>query len=169
MSGIVRALYSPDRATRVLIVERADGHYRLQVEKRYENVYEGRLVAEGWQRLPDTPSVFQTADLAEREARSRYPWLAAAPQLTPIGLTTNKQLFEMVQRLVEAWCDRRCLRALRHVLVGYPLPSPFTDGWGALYEALRHVRASDRDELTDAEAEMVDNLIVAVGERLYRR
>ncbi|HKX18933.1 MAG TPA: hypothetical protein VJT33_13055 [bacterium] len=85
------------------------------------------------------------------------------------GISTSEQLFETLQRLVEAWCDRRCLRALRHVLAGYPLPSPHTDGWGALYEALRHVRASDRDELTDQEVETVDDLIVAVGERLYRR
>lgn len=84
-------------------------------------------------------------------------------------LSTNEQLFGTIQALVEAWCDRRCLRALRHILAGYPLSSPLTDGWGVLYEALRHVRASDRDELTDAEVEMVDDLITAVGERLYRR
>jgi hypothetical protein len=168
MPRIVKALYSADRARRVLVVERADGQYGLQVEKRYQNVYEGRLVAEGWQRLAGAPSVFETADIAEREARSQCPWLAAAPELTPIGMTTNEQLFEMVRRLVEAWCDRRCLEALRHVLAGYPLPSPFTDGWEALYEALRHIRASDRHELTDVKAETVDTLIAAVGDRLYR-
>ncbi len=84
-------------------------------------------------------------------------------------ISTNEQLFETIQRLVGAWCDRRCLRALRHILAGYPVPSPFTDGWGALYESLRHVRAADRDELTYAELETVDNLIVAIGDRLYRR
>jgi hypothetical protein len=82
MSRIVKALYAPDRARRVLIVERADGHYGLQVEKRYENVYEGRLVAEGWRRLSDAPSIFEAADIAEREARSRFPWLAPEPQST---------------------------------------------------------------------------------------
>jgi hypothetical protein len=46
-------------------------------------------------------------------------------------ISTNEQLFETIQRLVGAWCDRRCLRALRHILAGYPVPSPFTDGWGA--------------------------------------
>ena len=165
----MKSLYSPDRARRVLIAERADGHYDLRVEKRFQNVYEGRLVAEGWRRLHSASSVFETADLAEHEARSRFPWLAPEPQPATTAISTNDELFAALRCLVEAWCDRRCLRALRHILSGYPLPSPFTDGWGALYEALRQVRASDQDELTDAEAEIADNLIVAVSERLYRR
>src|SRR5713101_6555203 len=33
-------------------------------------------------------------------------------------------LFETLQNLVEGWCDRRCLRALRAILRGYPLTSP---------------------------------------------
>lgn len=73
---ILKVLHSPDQARRVLIVERADGHYSLQVEKRYQNVFEGTLVAEGWQRLPDAPSVFQTVEIAEREAKTRFPWLS---------------------------------------------------------------------------------------------
>lgn len=80
----------------------------------------------------------------------------------------NEHLLEAVQALAEAWCDRRCLRALRHILAGYPLPSPFTDGWGALYEALRRVRAADRDQLTNTELDTVEALIVAVGTRVYR-
>jgi len=82
--------------------------------------------------------------------------------------TSNAQLLAAVQALVDAWCDRRCLSALRHILAGYPLPSPLTDGWGALYDGLRHVRALDRDQLTDAERDMVDDLIVAVGRAVYR-
>ena len=166
---VLKILYGSDRARRVLIVERAEGHFSLQVERRYRNIFEGRLVAAGWQRLPGAPSVFQTVDVAEQEARSRFPWLSPEPQSAVTTISTNEQLLDTLQRLVEAWCDRRCLRALRDVLAGYPLPSPHTDGWGALYEALRRVRASDRDELTDAEVELVDDLIAAVAERLFRR
>jgi len=165
----MKTLYSEDRARRVLIVERADGHYSLQVQKHYQNIFEGAVVARGWQCLPDGPSVFQTVEIAEREAKTRFPWLARDPHPnTARTISTNEELFETLRGLVDAWCDRRCLRSLRHILAGYPLPSPFTDGWGALYEALRHIRASDRDELTDEEAEAVDDLIVTVGNRLYR-
>lgn len=69
---------------------------------------------------------------------------------------------------MEAWCDRRCLRALRAILRGYPLTSPLTDGWGELLIALQDVRAFARDELTDAERPIVDACI-GVVDRVVRR
>jgi hypothetical protein len=80
----------------------------------------------------------------------------------------NKQLFSNIQRLVEAWCDRRCLRALKNILRGYPLTSVFTDGWGELLLALQDVRAFARDELTAGERKMVDECIRAVETALHR-
>ena len=65
-------------------------------------------------------------------------------------------------RLVESWCDRRSLRALREILSGYPLASPLTDGWGQLGEALRGVRAFAREELTPDEAQEVELLIAEI-------
>lgn len=41
-----------------------------------------------------------------------------------------------VRMLVEAWCDRRCLISLRHVLKGYPVSDTLTDGWADLLDAL---------------------------------
>ena len=70
----------------------------------------------------------------------------------------NKQLFNNLQRLVEAWCDRRCLRALRNILPGYPLISPLSDGWSELLIALQDVRAFARDELTAEEQEIAGGL-----------
>jgi hypothetical protein len=83
-------------------------------------------------------------------------------------LADNAQLFGTLGTLVEGWCDRRCLRALRAILRGYPMASPFTDGWGELLIALQDVRAFARDELTDAERTTVDVLIRAV-ERVMAR
>jgi hypothetical protein len=74
----------------------------------------------------------------------------------------------MLQTLVEGWCDRRNLRALRAILPGYPLSSPFTDGWGELLVALKNVRALARDEITEAELITVDECIRTV-ERALRR
>jgi hypothetical protein len=82
--------------------------------------------------------------------------------------TSNEQLLSAVQRLVEAWCDRRCLGALRHILAGYPLTSPLTDGWGELYDALRNVRSFSRDELAHVEMDAVNELITEVGKIVYR-
>ena len=78
-------------------------------------------------------------------------------------------LFATLQRLVEAWCDRRCLRALRAILRGYPLTSPLTDGWAELLTALQDVRAFARSELTEAERTTVDDCIRVVEAALHRR
>ena len=59
-------------------------------------------------------------------------------------IENNEQLFSKIQKLVEAWCDRRCLIALRQILPGYPLTSPLTDGWGELLIALKNVSAFAR-------------------------
>lgn len=84
-------------------------------------------------------------------------------------MENNAELFRTLQSLVEAWCDRRCLRALRAVLPGYPLASPFTDGWGELLKALQNVRAFERGELTEHERVVLDDCIRAVDRTLHRR
>jgi hypothetical protein len=80
----------------------------------------------------------------------------------------SPQPLDVVQALVAGWCDRRCLKALRAILAGYPLSSPLTDGWGDLLRALQDVRAFARDELTGAEHAAVDECIRAVERVVYR-
>jgi hypothetical protein len=75
----------------------------------------------------------------------------------------------LVQFLVTGWCDRRCLKALRAILAGYPLTSPLTDRWGDLLRALQDVRAFAREELTETERTTVEECIRAVERVLYRR
>jgi len=69
------------------------------------------------------------------------------------------RLFGTIRLLIDAWCDRRCLRALRAILRGYPMTSPLTDGWGELLLALMDVRAFALDELTEGERKFVDDCI----------
>jgi hypothetical protein len=83
-------------------------------------------------------------------------------------ITDNATLFGTLGGLVDAWCDRRCLNALRAILAGYPLSSPLTDGWGDLLTALENVRAFARDELTDAERAAVDECIRTVERVVHR-
>jgi hypothetical protein len=82
--------------------------------------------------------------------------------------TDNADLFNAIQTLVEGWCDRRCLTALSRILRGYPLTSPFTDGWGDLLVALQDVRAFAQNELTDADRTAVDECIRAVDSVVQR-
>jgi hypothetical protein len=78
------------------------------------------------------------------------------------------ELQHAVGELVDGWCDRRCLRALREVLNGYPLVSPMTDSWVELVKALEGVRAFARDELTPDESDRLERLIGAASAIAYR-
>ena len=72
------------------------------------------------------------------------------------------QLFDTIRQLINAWCDRRCLRALRAILSGYPMTAPLNDGWDELLRALLDVRAFARDELTQGERAFVDQCITTI-------
>ena len=73
-----------------------------------------------------------------------------------------------VGALVDVWCDRRCLRALRAILSGYPMASTLTDSWGELARALEEVRAFARPELTEDEAARVDRPVGAASAIAFR-
>ena len=81
----------------------------------------------------------------------------------------NAELFRTLDGLVAGWCDRRCLRALRAILPGYPLTSPLADGWAALFTALQDVRAFAGKDMTDEERRTVDECIRVVDKAVYRR
>ena len=80
----------------------------------------------------------------------------------------NAELFRTLDGLVAGWCDRRCLKALRAILPGYPLTSPLTDGWGAMLTALQDVRAFAGKELTDEERRTLDDCIRVVDKVVQR-
>src|SRR5262249_41693960 len=87
------------------------------------------------------------------EGPSPHRTARATPTASPLAMapSDNSPPPETVQFLVAGWCDRRCLKALRAILAGYPLTSPLTDGWGDLLRALQDVRAFAGDDLTEAE------------------
>jgi len=68
-------------------------------------------------------------------------------------------LLKRVDSLCNAWCERRCLGALRYLLPAWPLTSPLTDGWGELGIALQNIRAFARNELTPQELSELEQLI----------
>jgi hypothetical protein len=65
-----------DVKRRVLIIQRLDGNYSFIEQYWYENVYEGKLVAQGWADLRPHASFFQCLDTAKREVTNYFPWLA---------------------------------------------------------------------------------------------
>jgi hypothetical protein len=79
------------------------------------------------------------------------------------------EIFKDVEGLTNAWCDRRCLNALRFILQGWPLSSGLTDDWAQLLDALKSVRASAKHELTPQELEVVGQLIPSIEKIVYRR
>jgi hypothetical protein len=79
-----------------------------------------------------------------------------------------QELSQTLQELVERWCDRRSLQALRFILRGFPLSNYLTDDWAELMTALKDVRAFARKELTPDEPKSVDDCIRAIERLVYR-
>jgi len=86
-----------------------------------------------------------------------------------IERATLEEINAEVRRLIEAWCDRRCLRALRDVFAGWPLANHLTDGWASFMDAMKNVRAMARAELTEEELNAVDDLVRVAERAIYRR
>jgi len=82
---------------------------------------------------------------------------------------TNQELFRTLEALVNDWCDRKCLTALRSILPAYPMPSPLTDGWAELLIALQNVRASARNETTPDEKILLDKCILSIDTMLRNK
>ncbi|HET6811901.1 MAG TPA: hypothetical protein VFH50_12905 [Acidimicrobiales bacterium] len=80
--------------------------------------------------------------------------------------TGDYAIDDQVKELVDRWCDRRDLSALRTILSGWPRVSGLTDEWAQLMEALRSLRA-DR-HLPEDELAIIERLVVEVEQIVYR-
>ena len=83
--------------------------------------------------------------------------------------SANRNLLSGIESLVNAWCDRRCLVALKFILQGWPLSSGLTDDWGQLLDSLQNVRSFAAHELTADEAEKLTAFTHEVHRIVYRR
>jgi hypothetical protein len=66
---IVSVATGKPQQRRVAILQRDDGHFTFAEEYSYKSVYEGEIIAEGWQQLP-SEGIFASAEIAEAEGRS---------------------------------------------------------------------------------------------------
>ena len=65
------------------------------------------------------------------------------------------RLFQILDELIDRWCERRALEPLRVVLEGYP-PAPFvSDGWATLYASIRSLKGLRPGTLQAEEAAAV--------------
>jgi hypothetical protein len=80
----------------------------------------------------------------------------------------ERSTLDGVEALVEAWCDRRCLDALRELLRAYPPALHDPDAWAALAEALEAVRDRAGHELAPGEAKRIEALAAAAWDAVRR-
>jgi hypothetical protein len=71
-----------------------------------------------------------------------------------------------LQRLIDAWCERRDLRHLALLLPAYTSNSGLTDGWAGVMDALYNLRAART--LPDDEQAEIERIIPLVERMVYR-
>jgi hypothetical protein len=89
--------------------------------------------------------------------------------LTRAAILTREEILHVLGGLVDAWCERRCLGALRSILRAYPLAFESAGEWAELARALREARELSAGELTPAELQSLDRLAGAAELLLRRR
>ena len=75
---------------------------------------------------------------------------------------------KIVSDLIDTWCERRAIRALRILLPAWP-HNRLTDGVADLADALRGVRARAKKELTDDEVTRLSTALGIYDRAVHRR
>jgi hypothetical protein len=83
-------------------------------------------------------------------------------------MESNAELFAMLARLVDGWCDRRALVPLGIILRAYPMPSVLSDSWYELRNALRDLRCLRQPVVTEQEGNDIEEALRAVEKALDR-
>jgi len=83
-------------------------------------------------------------------------------------MTSTSELFAVLDRLVDGWCERRALTPLSIILRGYPMVSPLSDSWHELRSALRSLRCLKQPDVTDSEAVAIEDGLRAVETALEK-
>jgi hypothetical protein len=83
-------------------------------------------------------------------------------------MKSNAELFAVLDRLVDGWCERRALRPLSLILGAYPMVSPLSDSWFELRSSLRNLRCLREPAVTEAEVKDIADALRAVEKALAR-
>ena len=81
-------------------------------------------------------------------------------------MNDTHRIFPKLDRLIDVWCERRCLKPLFFILRDYPLCGELVDGWGVLLETLLEIKGLCGHELTLDERELLVELISATKDKV---
>jgi hypothetical protein len=86
----------------------------------------------------------------------------------PDFVNDTKAFFSKIDKLIDGWCERRCLKPLRFILRSYPLAAGLTDEWASLLDSLKDIKGFCGDELTAEERRVMVELINVAHDAVYR-
>jgi hypothetical protein len=82
---------------------------------------------------------------------------------------SNEEFFAALRQQIDRWCEQRRLRELALLLPGYTTFFGLTDDWARLCEALKATRAIGCGKFSATEWELLNDLIGAAEQAVYRR
>ena len=84
-------------------------------------------------------------------------------------MTDHVRFQEVLDRLIDGWCERRALHPLALVLPAYLAHTGRSESEAALYRALSRTRTLARDELLGGEGYILSEAMTLVRESLVLR
>ena len=73
-----------------------------------------------------------------------------------------QKLFTKIDRLIDVWCERRCLKPLTYLLASYPFCEELREKGEMLLESLHEIKVFCSHELTPEERKLLGELIHSV-------
>ena len=84
-------------------------------------------------------------------------------------MSLAREVSQILDPLVEAWCERRALRPLRYLLHAYPRPQWLTDDCFQLLEALKDTKGLCHDILPPEEIKQLTKAMILLEDALKNR
>jgi hypothetical protein len=83
--------------------------------------------------------------------------------------TRNMDVCQILDTLIDQWCERRALRPLQLLFRAYPAPLAHTDQKFELLDAMKDVKGLCRGELPAEEIRMLIEVVQALDDSLQNR
>lgn len=74
-------------------------------------------------------------------------------------MNTMMKVLPKLNRLIDVWCERRCLKPLYYILREYPLYMELTEEWKGILKSLEEIKGICRHELAVEERKILAELI----------
>lgn len=84
-------------------------------------------------------------------------------------MSLAQEVSQILDPLIEAWCERRALQPLRFILVAYPMPQWLTDDCFNLLDALQDTKGLCYNALPPEERAQITKAMILLQEALENR